>query len=1088
MKDIFENWDKFKRLDRRDEAKKRCLTLLENRKVALDEISREAAGEIQGWLKEIGADALPFNELFDGKMRALTPAVGETTRRLSRIIGILVTDGWQFTGQTKMSKQKKKELDTGKEYEVEEEVMPLEITKPGEYRVIPKGPKAGERIKGKDVRSTMTRVIQKTKNIELEDKQWFAKNQSFFTKEHNWDTIVNLFNTDEDSLNKSFDWVIVSRYPLDVLRMSDFDGITSCHSEGHEYWGCALAEAKGHGPVAYLVTEQEVTEFAEHKTGSEVDINDVDLSLWDNEEIFTDRSRGIEGITPRARLRLRQYKRDDKRYELAIPEKRVYGRRSPTFVNAVGEWAINGQKHFFTDKAGNFEFPEFGAFSRYGGSYSDNIDGALFYDFFGQLPGGKESYSEKRHSRLKHVGEDEDWDDDGNAQLLEEYELQVDDLLDQANRNLEYASVWAEVDEDGGEPYVSYGSSFTIKIIFDGVPDDEEVKLKELPSLEDTWSEKRAFFKKIVEPVFDNYDLSAVDAANVEVAPATDDDDDRKQAIIISFAVDVLETGLEGGQPDDLETFIDWLGDVEDNYKEIQRDLRSALVMGGYIFPNAFDNFANEENLTTLNQNLKNFVVHYDEDEHEIKAILAIEKGESVEFIDFKRRGAHIIGDYNLKDIASLAARKGQSLEPIRINDYAALTFGEFANKMKKKLEAMDKVAREWAAKQQHLDFGKEYEPKPMKPIDFPNSFMVGFGVLGFDSSAVNLEMPEPKAVHLGVSMQIVATDEQEEIDVVANLLYFMDRFADHIVQAAKASLDEIVAELAIFKDDERLALNRYLRKFGGIRRIMREAMKQSEAKIEKSYSDGPWSRWIHYDLYLKDQKLLKKFQEEVIVADREGKPRPADPDLSLNIWARRHIADVEKEIQQDAADSKAFLKWSVKNWRGRKETNEKMAILYYLMSFTLYGTSRFSIVSNRATWRAEEAGQPRDFETTVSRFNRNQGYMFSQLTSSTNAVFSHAGDKSINEAKNPLTKSRQSVILETVMKRLHQKNNLSELQEGCLVECIGGAEGDPKTLGDGLVLEILDKAEEGSPNVKVYWDKSGCTWIMHADTLKKVE
>ena len=46
--------------------------------------------------------------------------------------------------------------------------------------------------------------------------------------------------------------VIVSRHPVDVLRMSDFADMSSCHSVGGAYYQCAISEARNQGMIAYV--------------------------------------------------------------------------------------------------------------------------------------------------------------------------------------------------------------------------------------------------------------------------------------------------------------------------------------------------------------------------------------------------------------------------------------------------------------------------------------------------------------------------------------------------------------------------------------------------------------------------------------------------------------------------------------------------------------------------------------------------------------------------------------------------------------------------------------------------------------------
>jgi len=118
--------------------------------------------------------------------------------------------------------------------------------------------------------------------------------------------------------------IIISRNPVDVLRMSDFQGITSCHSPssrggGGSYYQCAVAEAQGHGLVAYLVENSELPEDFDPQKG----------------EIFADARRDIAGISPISRVRLRKFVHKDSETEIAVPEQRVYGEKIPGFLEAV---------------------------------------------------------------------------------------------------------------------------------------------------------------------------------------------------------------------------------------------------------------------------------------------------------------------------------------------------------------------------------------------------------------------------------------------------------------------------------------------------------------------------------------------------------------------------------------------------------------------------------------------------------------------------------------------------------------------------------------------------------------------------------
>ena len=137
------------------------------------------------------------------------------------------------------------------------------------------------------------------------------------------------------------------------MRMSDFNKITSCHSPPSRgstqgsYYKCAVAEAHGHGAIAYVVE----TEHLLHDTNTG-NIDSAEQEIQEG-EIFHDDNRNAETgyLTPVSRTRLRQVryyntgdpKRWDEGVEVAMPEKRVYGANIPGFVDRVVAWARENQ-------------------------------------------------------------------------------------------------------------------------------------------------------------------------------------------------------------------------------------------------------------------------------------------------------------------------------------------------------------------------------------------------------------------------------------------------------------------------------------------------------------------------------------------------------------------------------------------------------------------------------------------------------------------------------------------------------------------------------------------------------------------------
>ena len=111
-------------------------------------------------------------------------------------------------------------------------------------------------------------------------------------------------------------YIIYSRHPIDVYRMSDFRGLNSCHSlpsrKGtrgfDEYNVCALAEAHGNGLISYVVTDASMREFVGAEEGQEITPEMIREKLDLHElpeagdgEIFADEERSVDGMVPVSR-------------------------------------------------------------------------------------------------------------------------------------------------------------------------------------------------------------------------------------------------------------------------------------------------------------------------------------------------------------------------------------------------------------------------------------------------------------------------------------------------------------------------------------------------------------------------------------------------------------------------------------------------------------------------------------------------------------------------------------------------------------------------------------------------------------------
>lgn len=346
--------------------------------------------------------------------------------------------------------------------------------------------------------------------------------------------------------------IVVSRHPIDVLRMSDYSNIQSCHSEGASYFHCALVEAEEGGPIAYVVRNR--------------DLEDIDIN---SPEIFYDSDRKNDGgsIVPISRLRMRRFVNDDG-YELAMPEVRVYGKKISGFLESLTNWAYEAQKSEFEGK--DISMDEFG---HIGGSYKDNSDGTLFNNFFD---------SDDYRGNTKYVGGNE-----GRAQAAV-WEEELRDILER-NSELQYSSVSAEVqndaEEDGGEVYLLFYGSIHFKYEGAVLKDDYSNLSKSYP-----WKEK--YNRKAGTPPVNDWDLT------LEVRDIVND-------VASDFYFDDLNLNFDesGGleldcyispediyNPDDVNYVIDQLVRFEDkSYNSVWSIIRENFVKMGILMDHPID-------------------------------------------------------------------------------------------------------------------------------------------------------------------------------------------------------------------------------------------------------------------------------------------------------------------------------------------------------------------------------------------------------------------------------------------------------------------------------------------------------------------
>lgn len=154
--------------------------------------------------------------------------------------------------------------------------------------------------------------------------------------------------------------VVLTRHPIDVLRMSDFSNIRSCHSPGGEYFSNCQQEVASGGGIIFLVDKEEFDKAF------------PDGIIPQKGEIFKDRDRGVKGYieAPEARLRLRKVENTDTGESYSVPDKRIYGQQLSSFREQTFKYFAELQKDKFI-KDGKLIIPKQYDLVRFGGEYED---------------------------------------------------------------------------------------------------------------------------------------------------------------------------------------------------------------------------------------------------------------------------------------------------------------------------------------------------------------------------------------------------------------------------------------------------------------------------------------------------------------------------------------------------------------------------------------------------------------------------------------------------------------------------------------------------------------------------------------------
>jgi hypothetical protein len=464
-------------------------------KKLLREITEDELEHIRKALDEMGPEDLAFNDLFDGKNRILIPfPTRDAASELGKFVLFFDETGWQVDwekgiisgvkefldtspagqGYLDQQKSKKMQMKIGKFFSKMKSMVDKYLSLRREVKVVDTARQRWEDALGEEKTEQYYKLYDRMNGLLGNDIILMHR----FTKDHPnyvdslaryWQLKADYIKKNLSSLDENKYSIIITRHPVDVLRMSDFDDITSCHSppsrpqgEG-SYYKCAVAEAHGHGALAYVVNNSDLEE--EFGTGKLRAIEESS-AFQDNQDLFYDEARdaGAE-IEPVSRLRLRQVrhyeterpKRYDEGTQIAVPEKRVYGVKVPGFREKVMEWARTNQQEAMmsapqapTEISGPATLA-LDQFIKYGGSYEDNNIKDLVRDIYND-----ERFVEVSKFFHGHIKQDTSTQRELEKTLvltnMNRVQREAEEIME--NYNLRHFEIELEYDEEEGNAFI----------------------------------------------------------------------------------------------------------------------------------------------------------------------------------------------------------------------------------------------------------------------------------------------------------------------------------------------------------------------------------------------------------------------------------------------------------------------------------------------------------------------------------------------------------------------------------------------------------------------------------------------------------
>ena len=416
-------------------------------------------------------------------------------------------------------------------------------------------------------------------NVFKDLAEWWNKKSTFYRE-----------NPEDAGETDSEYSIVYTRHPIDVMRMSDFDNIESCHSppsrgRDNSYYKCAVAEAHGHGPVAYVVRNGDLDDLISKYDLQDASYQDLLDAMEENdEEFFRDSERGVGDITPVSRQRIKKLVNPKLELSLAVPSTMTYGKRFPDLYSNISNFAKEAQakelkkledardeEYVYVDGKLNMA-----GWERFGGSYEDAGDNAnaAIAQWLDVKTTGLSRWDGTTEDNLDVQGGAEQWQNE------------VDNIRDRYNRNYQSARITrADVEDDGaGEYYIDIHAELRLVLsegdfVTSAFQDSVRKAIEYLPS------ELRDMGYDELE---DYVNYTTLNPRSQDWADLLRQiDDQEKTQIVIEIPISIENVSPEGGgyaySPDNFEEIASAIDSLDDKAEQILEIAKGYLKREGVL-------------------------------------------------------------------------------------------------------------------------------------------------------------------------------------------------------------------------------------------------------------------------------------------------------------------------------------------------------------------------------------------------------------------------------------------------------------------------------------------------------------------------